>query len=213
VRGVRVAPGPLVVHPGGARPALPSVRHPPRDRLPVSAVRVVVGDITRLDEVGVAADAIVNAANSRLLGGSGVCGAIFAAAGPSEMSAACAAIGGCPTGSAVATPAFGLAARGVDHVIHAVGPVYGSTSPDEADRLLAATYRAALDVAEELGAERVALPAISTGVYGFPERRAAFIAAHETTAHQGDLVEVVLVAFDLASAAVLEEALAGVADG
>ena len=173
----------------------------------MTAVRVVVGDITRLDEVGVAADVIVNAANSRLLGGSGVCGAIFAAAGPSEMSAACDAIGGCPTGSAVATPGFALAARGIDHVIHAVGPVYGSTSPAEADRLLADTYRAAFAVAEELGVERVALPAISTGVYGFPEARAAAIAVREATTHEGRLGEVLLVAFDPASAAVLQQAL------
>lgn len=169
--------------------------------------RVVVGDITRLDEQGVAADAIVNAANERLAAGSGVCGAIFAAAGHAELGAACAAIGGCPTGSAVATPAFGLEAHGVRHVIHAVGPVFGAHDPDEADRLLASAYRSVLAVADGLGVERVAIPAISTGVYGFPEHRAAAIAVRESLAHEGPLTEVLLVAFDHATGAVLQGAL------
>lgn len=166
-----------------------------------------MGDITRLDEQGVAVDAIVNAANEHLAAGSGVCGAIFAAAGHAELRAACAAIGGCPTGSAVATPAFGLGARGVDHVIHAVGPVFGAHSPDESDRLLAAAYRSVLAVADELGVERVAVPAISTGIYGFPERRAAAIAVRTSLDHDGPLAEVVLVAFDPDTAQVLQSAL------
>jgi O-acetyl-ADP-ribose deacetylase (regulator of RNase III) len=173
----------------------------------VTATRVVVGDITRLDEQGIAADAIVNAANERLAAGSGVCGAIFAAAGPADLGAACAEIGGCPTGSAVATPAFGLERHGVHHVIHAVGPVYGAHSPDEADRLLASAYRSVLAVADGLGVRRVAVPAISTGIYGFPERRAATIAVRESLTHDGPLVEVVLVAFDRATGAVLQAAL------
>jgi O-acetyl-ADP-ribose deacetylase (regulator of RNase III) len=173
----------------------------------MTSTRVVVGDITRLDEQGIAADAIVNAANERLAAGSGVCGAIFAAAGPTELGASCAAIGGCPTGSAVATPSFGLATHGVRHVIHAVGPIYGGHSPDDADRFLASAYRAVLAVADGLGVERVAIPAISTGIYGFPERRAAAIAVAESLAHEGPLAEVVLVAFDPATADVLQGAL------
>ena len=153
----------------------------------MTSTRVVVGDITRLDDLGISADAVVNAANERLAAGSGVCGAIFAAAGHSQLAAACATIGGCPTGSAVATPAFALGDHGVDHVIHAVGPVYGSHSPEEADRLLASAYRSLLAVADDLAVERVAVPAISTGVYGFPERRAAVIAVHESLAHEGPL--------------------------
>ncbi len=93
------------------------------------------------------------------------------------------------------------------HVIHAVGPVFGRTSPEEADALLASAYRSVLAVAEDLGARTVAVPAISTGIYGFPERRAAAIAARECTAHEGSLTEVLLVAFDPAAAAVLSEAL------
>ena len=174
----------------------------------MTATRVVVGDITRLDEQGIAADAIVNAANEHLAAGSGVCGAIFAAAGHRALGAACAEIGRCPTGSAVATPAFGLEGHGVAHVIHAVGPVFGATSPEDADALLASAYRSVLAVAEDLGVHTVAVPAISTGIYGFPERRAAAIAVRECTTHEGALTEVLLVAFDPASATVLTEALA-----
>jgi O-acetyl-ADP-ribose deacetylase (regulator of RNase III) len=176
----------------------------------VTATRIVVGDITRLDEIGEAADAIVNAANERLAAGSGVCGAIFAAAGHRELSDACAALGGCPTGSAVATPAFGLAAHGVTHVVHTVGPVFSSYSPEQADELLASAYRTSLEVAERLGVRRIAFPAISTGVFGFPERRAAAIAAQECTGHEGAIEQVLLVAFDPASGAVLEQALGDV---
>jgi O-acetyl-ADP-ribose deacetylase len=174
----------------------------------MTSTRVVVGDITRLEEQGITADAVVNAANERLAAGSGVCGAIFAAAGPAELRAACDAIGGCAPGAAVATPAFGLGAHGVRHIVHAVGPVFGAHSPEEADRLLGSAYRSVLAVAEELGARTVAIPAISTGIYGFPERRAAAIAAHECTTHEGSIDEVLLVAFDSAAASVLTAALA-----
>ncbi len=175
----------------------------------MTTARVVVGDITRLDEQGITVDAIVNAANEHLAAGSGVCGAIFAAAGHAELSAACRAVGGCPTGSAVATPAFGLEAHGVRHVIHAVGPAFRADDPDGSDRLLASAYRSVLAVAEELGVERVAVPAISTGIYGFPQQRAAAIAAREVTAHEGRLQEVLLVAYDRGTAEGLREALAG----
>ena len=173
----------------------------------MTTTRVVVGDITRLDDAGETADVIVNAANERLAAGSGVCGAIFAAAGHAPLAAACAEVAPCPTGSAVATPAFGLEAHGVHHVVHAVGPVFGSDPPEEADRLLASTYRSLLEVAEGLGATTLAVPAISTGVYGFPEHRAAAIAVREALVHRGALAEVLLVAFDPAAGAVLGDAL------
>ncbi len=131
-------------------------------------ITCVQGDITR-ERV----DAIVNAANEALRGGAGVDGAIHAAAGP-ELLAACLELhpGGCPTGEARLTPGFRLAAR---HVIHTVGPVWrGGTQGEE--RLLAACYGAALDLAAEHGLTTLAFPAISCGVYGYPHERAAPVA-------------------------------------
>jgi O-acetyl-ADP-ribose deacetylase (regulator of RNase III) len=107
----------------------------------------------------------------------------------------------------VSTPAFDLEARGVHHIVHAVGPVHGAQTPEESDRLLTSTYQAVLAEAERLGVERVAIPAISTGVFGFPERRAAAIAARTALAHDGALGEVVLVAFDPGTADVLRDAV------
>ncbi len=124
------------------------------------------GDITAL-----AVDAIVNAANSALAPGGGVCGAIHRAAGP-ELARACAAIGGCPTGEARMTPGFDLMAR---HVIHAVGPVWHGGDRGE-DRLLAGCYRHSLRLATEHGLESIAFPAISTGIFGYPLERATGIA-------------------------------------
>jgi O-acetyl-ADP-ribose deacetylase (regulator of RNase III) len=156
------------------------------------------GDITTLD-----VDAIVNAANSHLARGSGVCGAIFAVAGP-ELDVACDAIGHCDTGDAVATPAFALPSR---WVIHAVGPIYGDDPERDAD-LLASAYRRSLDVAVELGARSIAFPAISTGVFGFPADEAATIAVSTVRSHPAPGVErVVLVAFDEATARRYEERL------
>jgi O-acetyl-ADP-ribose deacetylase len=136
------------------------------------------GDITALDVA-----AIVNAANSGLLGGGGVDGAIHRAAGPGlerECAAIRAARGGCPTGSAVATSGCGLRAR---YVIHAVGPVWSGGSRGEAD-LLRGCYESSLQIAEELGLESIAFPNISTGIYGFPKDRAAdiVVACLETAA-------------------------------
>ncbi|HMB67784.1 MAG TPA: macro domain-containing protein [bacterium] len=116
-------------------------------------------------------DAIVNAANPELAEGAGVCGAVFAAAGP-ELHEACRRRAPCPTGEARITDGFRLPAR---HVIHAVGPVHGACDGRE-DELLASAYRSSLELCDRHACRSVAFPAISTGIYGFPPREAAVIA-------------------------------------
>ena len=127
---------------------------------------IIQDDITRL-----AVDAIVNAANPSLLGGGGVDGAIHRAAGP-QLLEACRSLGGCPPGEARITPGFGLPAK---WVIHTVGPVWHGGDRGEADQLRAC-YRNSLRLAAEKGLKRVAFPAISTGIYGYPKAQAASIA-------------------------------------
>jgi len=135
-------------------------------------IEVVQGDITKLD-----VDAIVNAANTSLLGGGGVDGAIHRAAGPGLL-AECRTLGGCPTGQARITGGYDLPAR---WVIHTVGPVWQGGGAGE-DELLASCYRESLKIARDKELHVIAIPAVSTGVYRFPVHRAARIAARETAA-------------------------------
>jgi O-acetyl-ADP-ribose deacetylase (regulator of RNase III) len=161
---------------------------------PGTRVSVLRGDITRVE-----VDAIVNAANQRMLGGGGVDGAIHRAAGP-ELLEACRDVPEvrqgvrCPTGEARVTPGFNLPAR---HVIHTVGPVY--ESPEQSAPLLASAYRSCLRAATDLGLASVAFPAISCGIYGYPLAEAAEIALGACLEASHGVDDVRFVMFDAAA--------------
>ncbi|MFC6645761.1 O-acetyl-ADP-ribose deacetylase [Granulicella cerasi] len=163
----------------------------------MAEIFVVEGDITQRP-----VDAIVNAANSSLLGGGGVDGAIHRAAGP-ELLEACRKLHGCPTGSAKATPGFRLPAK---WIFHAVGPVWHGGASGEPE-LLAGCYRVCLQLAQEFGARSLAFPAISTGIYGYPKEEAASIAVREVLAGGGSMERVEFVCFDRATAEIYRKLL------
>lgn len=167
-------------------------------------IKIKLGDITKEDT-----DAIVNAANSSLLGGGGVDGAIHRAAGP-ELLSECAGLGGCPPGEAKVTKGYRLPAK---FVIHTVGPIWRGGNQEE-EKILRSAYENSLKQAVKIGARTVAFPAIATGVYRFPPKRAAEIAV-QTVAEflrcHGEIREVRLVSFSQDSERYHAEALAELA--
>ncbi len=165
-------------------------------------IKLLMADITTLK-----VDAIVNAANSSLLGGGGVDGAIHKAAGP-ELLGECRQIGGCPVGEARITRGYRLPAR---FVIHTVGPVWRGGSEGE-DQLLARCYQSCFALAEKNEIKRIAFPAISTGAYGFPIERACRIAIWEMRRNledknAGDTIDVIAVCFNQRTFQCYQEAL------
>ena len=147
-------------------------------------IKIIKGDITTL-----ACDVIVNAANTSLLGGGGVDGAIHRAAGP-ELLAECRTLNGCRAGEAKISKGYKLPAR---FVIHTVGPVYYEHTPAEAEKLLTSCYEKSLNLAKENGLKTIAFPLISAGVYGYPQKDAIKVAIETIKLHQDDFDEITLV--------------------
>lgn len=162
-------------------------------------IKIIQGDITELD-----VDAIVNAANPRLLGGGGVDGAIHRAAGP-ELQAACRVFGGCATGEACLTPGFRLKAH---FVIHTPGPVWQGGKYNE-EILLKRSYQNSLALAQKENCRSIAFPAISTGIYGFPKKKASVIAFKSIASYcdkNNYYPEIILVAYSNQDHAILKAA-------
>ena len=149
-------------------------------------IKIIQGDITKIK-----CDAIVNAANSSLLGGGGVDGAIHYAAGP-ELLKECITLHGCQTGQAKITKGYNLPAK---YVIHTVGPIYYEHSPDEAEQLLAACYQNSLKLALQYEIKTIAFPLISAGVYGYPQAEAIHVAVENMKQYVDDFEEITLVLF------------------
>nr|VFK54966.1 MAG: O-acetyl-ADP-ribose deacetylase (regulator of RNase III), contains Macro domain [Candidatus Kentron sp. TUN]VFK60150.1 MAG: O-acetyl-ADP-ribose deacetylase (regulator of RNase III), contains Macro domain [Candidatus Kentron sp. TUN]VFK69596.1 MAG: O-acetyl-ADP-ribose deacetylase (regulator of RNase III), contains Macro domain [Candidatus Kentron sp. TUN] len=160
-------------------------------------INIIVHDITKLD-----VEAIVNAANTTLLGGGGVDGAIHHAAGP-ELKETCRQFGCCPTGNAEITPGFRLPAK---WVIHTVGPVWSGGNAGESD-LLANCYRNTLELALQRGISTIAFPAISTGVYGYPKPDAAKVALEIIRQYESKFQEIILCCFREEDALIYHEAV------
>lgn len=165
--------------------------------MPLSIVRQ---DITKMK-----VDAIVNAANTDLLMGGGVCGAIFKAAGEKELQAACNAVAPIKTGEAAITPAFALPCR---FVIHTAGPVYSRHEPHQSERLLRSAYTSALTLAASNGCDSIAFPLISSGIYGYPKEEALTVAVSAIRDFlQSHDIDVFLAIFDKAALSVSEKLL------
>lgn len=179
--------------------------------LPHFRIETVLGDITQQDT-----DAIVNAANEQLQAGGGVCGAIFAAAGASELQAACNRLGGCPTGQARLTAGFRIPVKGI---IHAVGPIYRGGGALEVEQL-ASAWRSSLDIADAHGYHSIAFPSISTGIYGYPLLGASAVVATTFVTYaeyrdrsSGSLTHIRIVVRDPETKAIYDQAIASAFNG
>lgn len=212
-----VAPSPVAA-PVTERAVAPAVTPVPTVNVPVkpdvflpapsvepTVLHAYVGDITKYE-----GDAIVNAANSQLAAGGGVCGAIFRAAGHIELQNACDEAGFCPTGGARITPGFALPAK---YVVHAVGPIFEEGQDNAA--LLASAYRSSLQEALRVGAKSIAFPAISTGIYGYPlgeATKVAIQAVSEFCAENPGIERVDFTCFSPEILAVYQDAMAANAE-